>query len=194
MREKDNHSDHHKGNRWLIFWTAVGALAASGALIYTSVSSASRNEPVSTPSAPITSQNDTTTTASSEPPPDTSPVADPANNGWEPGPMELLLTGDPIALSDDLNDPPDIGYDFSTQSISAHNDAFILDGIEPDPDNPPSAAVCRYAAEHGERYSGLPGWNLRGYLCMVTSRGNLVLVLPEGSTNGITFRVWAAPV
>jgi hypothetical protein len=102
--------------------------------------------------------------------------------------MEILLTSGPIALSRNPNDITDVGYDFSDGSISGLNGSYMVAGI--DPSTPPDVAECQDAVEHNEHYSGLGGWNLRGYFCMITSRNDLVLVLPTASTNGINFQVW----
>lgn len=174
----------------LIVTIAVAVLGATATLVGAFIE-ANGNKTQVQPAVPPSSS----TTPSSSPPTtklNTSPTTDPSTVGWTPKSLSVVLTKGPVALSSNPNDTTDVGYDFSNGTISAQNEAYMLEGI--DPSRPPSVGKCQDAMEHNQHYSGLGGWNFRGYFCMVTSRGDLVLVLPTPVSNGfIDFHVWMQP-
>jgi len=169
----------------IVVTIAVGVLTAAATLVGAVIETNGNQTTASQPAAPPPSSNP----PSSTPPttdPTTPPATDPTSVGWQPNPLKLSLASGPIALSDDLHDQADIGYDFSSATLYPVNGAKILGNSDPS-NSPPSVQECQYRQSSEEVYKEA-FWD--GYFCVETSRGDLVLVQPEALINGVGFKVW----
>lgn len=170
----------------IVVTIAVGVLTAAATLVGAVIETNGNETPASQSAALPPSSNP----PSSAPPttdPTTPPTTGPTSVGWQPNPLKLSLSSGPIALSGDLRNQADIGYDFSNEALYPVNGAKILGNADPS-NSPPSAQECQYRQSNEEIYEKVQ-WN--GYFCMETSRGDLVLVQPEALINGVGFKVWS---